>query len=232
LLHGERVYVRREANNPGWLAITPPVGSFSWIPESALEIIDKYTGLVRPGVPIKIRAGSSVHDREPDVETAELPPGTLVTVLDGSVTGKDGSKWLPIKAHLSEVRYIPADAIKQRDAGQWQRTYGVAGAPARPKSWVSPGRETSVSRGSKVVKVYDVTGLLDPDSAERSKLELKAALSLAVPDVEKGQTVADVPWIAFLTREQRMVVRHTLEVHQQIDRVLADLRASISTSKR
>jgi hypothetical protein len=124
LRYGERVFVRRPDENPGWLVITPPAGSFSWILETAIERTDQYTGIVKPGSPVKIRAGSSLSNKPPDVAKFELLPGTIITILDGPMTGSDG-KWLPIKAHLTEVRYIPADAVKPQQ-------YAAAAPPAAP----------------------------------------------------------------------------------------------------
>ncbi|MBI3411523.1 MAG: hypothetical protein HY040_24610 [Planctomycetes bacterium] len=139
LRYGERVLVLRESKDqPGWLAIRPPHGSFSWINAHFVKQAagDAHTGYVETegSVAVPVRPGSSLTNRAPDVESVKVQPGTLVTILDRPVTS-DGVIWLPIAPPPTEVRFIPADAVRpQQFANNNQNFNGpqaanVAGNP-------------------------------------------------------------------------------------------------------
>jgi hypothetical protein len=102
---------------PGWLAIKPPRGSFSWIRAELVRQDGPHTGtVIRDGSPVL--AGSSLTANPPSVRTAELPRGSLVAILDKPLVCSDGSKWLPIDAHPTELRYVPVSAVSPSSALQ------------------------------------------------------------------------------------------------------------------
>ena len=108
LRQGTRVHVVEEKN--GWLAITPPPGSFSWISGLVIERTGRTTAVVRAdGAPVRV--GSSLVDQEPTIEQVKLSHGTQIVILGSA---KDG-KWWPIEPPPQEVRYIPKEAV-QSDA--------------------------------------------------------------------------------------------------------------------
>ena len=114
LRFGDRVLVLRESKDqPGWLAIRPPQGSFSWINAKAIKQIDARTGVVESDAGAMLRPGSSIANKEPNMESVKVPLGSIVTILDKGVTA-DSNTWLPIQPWPTEVRYIPGDAVQAR----------------------------------------------------------------------------------------------------------------------
>ena len=72
LRQGERVQVLRESKDqPGWLAIKPPPGSFSWINAKYVKQVDQRTGYVEGdgGQAVPVLPGSSVINKAPNVES-------------------------------------------------------------------------------------------------------------------------------------------------------------------
>lgn len=123
-----KVMVLRESKEaPGWLEIKPPPHSFSWINAKNVKQIDATHGFVDcdPARPAQILPGSRVVDQPPNREAMKLTAGTIVVVVDRPLTVQ-GETWLPIQPHPSEVRYIPADAV---------RPSTVVSAQAGPASW-------------------------------------------------------------------------------------------------
>lgn len=115
LKQNDKVLVLRESKEqPGWLEIMPPQGSFSWI--NAKDVQQAGTppqAFVNgdPSHPVSIYAGSRIEDRPPDRESMKLTQGTIVALVNRPLkVGND--TWLPIQPHPNEVRYIPADAVR------------------------------------------------------------------------------------------------------------------------
>ena len=132
---GDRVWVQGAAKEAGWLAITPPAGSFSWINAKLVRQTDERTGFVEAETGAMLRPGSSVTDVMPDVESVKIPCGSLVTIL-GKAATSEGNTWLPIHSWLTEVRYIPGEAVQTRQFAS--NTLGGTGqtpAGAPPGSW-------------------------------------------------------------------------------------------------
>lgn len=118
LRYGDRVLVLRESKDqPGWLAIRPPQGSFSWINAKHVKVAkhDERTGVVEGdgNALIPVRPGSSLINKAPDVESVKIPAGSIVTILDKAVSA-DGQTWLPILPPPTEVRFIPGEAVQAR----------------------------------------------------------------------------------------------------------------------
>lgn len=162
LRYGDRVLVLRESKDqPGWLAIRPPSGSFSWINARHVKQAkgDPHTGYVETegNVAVPVRPGSALINRAPDVESVKIQPGTLITILEKPVTA-DGVTWLPIMPPPSEVRFIPAEAVRpQQVAGNnpnagGTKTAPVAGTPwtlqAEPVSRQLPGHPDKMAQGN------------------------------------------------------------------------------------
>jgi len=134
---GDRVWVQGASKEPGWLAITPPPGSFSWINAKLVRQTDERTGFVEAETGAMLRPGSSVTDVMPDVESVKIPCGSLVTIL-GKATTRDGNTWLPIHSWLTEVRYIPGEAVQSRQFASSTNTptnIGQTPAGLLPSAW-------------------------------------------------------------------------------------------------
>ncbi len=107
---GERVLVRRDwREQPGWLQINPPPGSFSWIRASCVTVANERTGIVNKDT--AIIPGSSLVSQKSDVETVTVKPGTQVEILS-KPTVMDNESWLQITPPPTDVRYIPAAAVQ------------------------------------------------------------------------------------------------------------------------
>jgi hypothetical protein len=116
ILHkGDKVRVVREEDG-NWLAIEPPVGSFSWIEERLLEIdASGVTAQVKsPEAPI--RKGSLLNSEKMDVQRISLDQGTSVVILRGDPAYPSGRKWVKIEAPERDYRYIPTSAVKAPQA--------------------------------------------------------------------------------------------------------------------
>src|SRR5258708_5309960 len=70
LKQGDRVLVLRQSKDqPGWLAIQPPAGSFSWINAKYVKLVNPRTGYVDiDDAPAPVLPGSAVVNKAPDVE--------------------------------------------------------------------------------------------------------------------------------------------------------------------
>lgn len=115
--YGERVIVVGESKKgPGWMEILPPTGSFSWIDARYVKVVpgmDKI-GIVDTGDPkatAPIMPGSSLVNKEPNVEIARVASGTQLLLLDRPSATAAGS-WYPIAPVATEVRFLPAEAVR------------------------------------------------------------------------------------------------------------------------
>jgi hypothetical protein len=147
--------VKQEDNN--WLQIMPPnpgQESFSWVNASQIELAGRSAIVKVPQA--SLRAGSRLLDQEPTVERAKIMQGTQLTIIGKSEVGKDGT-WVPVLPAPSEVRYIPADAVK-------------AAAPA-PQMAASPKAVTASTSSAPTPTVSAPAGtnplLIEAERAER-----------------------------------------------------------------
>ncbi len=101
-------WLATKAPPPGWLAIRPPNGSFSWVNKRFLTISGNAATVESE---TSVRVGSSLYNGLPIVEQAKVTRGTPVIIAGKEQTDVDGI-WVPITPVPQEVRYIPADAVK------------------------------------------------------------------------------------------------------------------------
>lgn len=112
LRQGDKVQVLKEEEG-GWLAIKPPIGSFSWVNTRFIEVSSQHTSAQVLGDDVVVRVGSELVNTEPTVEAkVKLKRGTQVVVLDSKRVYTSDGGWLPIAPTPEEVRYIPASAVK------------------------------------------------------------------------------------------------------------------------
>lgn len=115
---GDRVIVVGESKKyPGWLAIKPPTGSYSWINSLLVKRYGRFVGAVCADNPVPTRIGSDFYAEHgkkiPNVEnTKRLARGTCLVLLDEKPVITDDGSWLAIAPTPGEVRYIPTSAIR------------------------------------------------------------------------------------------------------------------------
>ncbi len=108
LAQGDTVEVYREKPG-GWLAIRPPLNSFSWIAERDLILKDGgLAEIVKDGVPSRIGSRLNSHHNAAQVR---LKKGEAVEVV-----GEDtfnGEKWFKIAPPAGEFRWIQASLVEK-----------------------------------------------------------------------------------------------------------------------
>lgn len=142
LIQGDTVEVYREKPG-GWLAIRPPVGSYSWVAEKDLILKDGgLAEVVKDDVASRI--GSRLSDRH-NAAQVRLKKGEGVEVLGEENLG--GEKWYKIAPPAGEFRWIHASVVERsgpvqtsgsaptttpadEDANVIQQTSGIAAATA------------------------------------------------------------------------------------------------------
>lgn len=115
LARGTAVVVEREEPN-GWLAITAPKGSVSWVAAAFLEDLapEKPTpklAMVHSEGEVTVAAGKPGLAQPLDVRREKLPQGTMVMLI-GPKVDFNGKKWFPIEPPAGDVRYVPKTAIQ------------------------------------------------------------------------------------------------------------------------
>ncbi len=141
---GDRVKVVTlpDKKSTGWLAIEPPPGSFTWINSTAVQRLNKSSGLViaaetslKPsGLPAEVVPAA-------DLALSKLKQGTQVVILDDVRAGPGGS-WYPIEPPPGEYRFIPEAAVVKTGGVQ---TVGAAMPQTGTGTFVPPpGSDTGL----------------------------------------------------------------------------------------
>jgi uncharacterized protein YraI len=113
LKKGEQVIIAHE--DGAWIAITPPLGSVSWVNHRFLGEFDaNATGkqnalIMADGVEVRVGSDASAPLAASQVK---LPRGTIVEIVGAKVQA-DNSTWYPITPPAGEVRWLPKEAIGQ-----------------------------------------------------------------------------------------------------------------------
>jgi hypothetical protein len=126
LRYGEKVRVLGPTKNDNkWLEILPPPGkSFSWIESKWVDLTpipgDPRVLVVKApkNSTVDVMAGSEIYGGVPNAVCGKVESGTTVVVLETRAANAtpDQPPLVRIQSLPSEVRYIPADAVK-RDSG-------------------------------------------------------------------------------------------------------------------
>ncbi len=123
LRQGERVVVLRECKEqPGWVEIKPPPGSFTWVNARDVQQHGPWAVVERDTAGL---IGSAVVKARPTVERKSGFLAGSVLMVVAQPLQIDGEKWLPVQPDTREVRYLPADAIRP----------AVAVTPTTPATW-------------------------------------------------------------------------------------------------
>ena len=115
LTRGTVVTVEKEEPN-GWLAITAPYGSVSWIATQFIEdkAPDKPTPknvFVDAEGEVTLAVGKAGEPQPLDIRRVKIPSGTGLMLIGPKVTFA-GKTWYPIVPPAGDVRYIPRTAVQ------------------------------------------------------------------------------------------------------------------------
>lgn len=115
LPRGSVVVVEREEGN-GWLAVTAPYGSVSWI---ATQFIEDPTPnrptpknvVVHAEDEVTLAAGKAGEGQPLDIRRVKVPNGSTLLLLGPKVTFV-GKTWYPVAPPAGDVRYLPRTAVQ------------------------------------------------------------------------------------------------------------------------
>jgi hypothetical protein len=171
LHYGDHVWVQYESKEPGYLAITPPRGSFSWINAKQVKQIDLQSGYVDVEAGAIVRPGSVGSTKVPNVESVKIPQGAQITIL-GAAVASDGNNWLPIQSWHSEVRYIPGEAVQTRQfAGAVKQSPAIPGQltslQSPPSTSQAPGHPAQMTQSASWSPVGQTASFSQANNAPR-----------------------------------------------------------------
>ena len=115
LPRGAFVIVEKEEGN-GWLAVTAPSGSVSWV---ATQFIEDPTPLrptpknvfVHTEDEVTLATGKAGEAQPLDIRRVKIPNGTTLLLLGPKVTFA-GKTWYPVAPPYGDVRYLPKTAVQ------------------------------------------------------------------------------------------------------------------------
>jgi hypothetical protein len=115
LLRGTVVIVEREEAN-GWLAITAPYGSVSWVSlqfinDPALDKKAPKNVYVDAEDGVTLAVGKAGLAQPLDIRRTKVPDGTILLVIGEKVT-ISGKSWYPVCPPAGDVRYVPKTAVQ------------------------------------------------------------------------------------------------------------------------
>lgn len=115
LIRGAAVLVEREEPG-GWVAVTAPYGSVSWVATQFIEdpTPDKPTPknvLVHAEDELTLAAGKAGENQPLDIRRVKIPNGTGLLLVGPKVTFA-GKTWYPVVPPAGDVRYLPKTAIQ------------------------------------------------------------------------------------------------------------------------
>ncbi|MDR3110073.1 MAG: SH3 domain-containing protein [Planctomycetaceae bacterium] len=111
LYSGDRIEIYHEADN-GWLAIRPPIGSFSWVGAEYVDVAANSVGTVT-AEGLASRIGSEFSDQCQTV-SVRLRRGEKVSVVDRIETPENPAckVWLKISPPSGEFRWIRKEDVE------------------------------------------------------------------------------------------------------------------------
>jgi hypothetical protein len=175
LSQGDRVTVVAappDAQQPGWIAIKPPRGSFSWINQRFVEVIAAGTGKVVADNPVPVLVGSS-ECNDHSKEGTKAARGSQVIILDRANYTDEGV-WLPILPQPGEVRYIPESAVQPLSSAPAVAAYSnppaprPSGAPGNPV--VAPAPTVGAATNDEVARNLQKAADAETDPVRRAQI--------------------------------------------------------------
>jgi hypothetical protein len=169
---GDKVEVRADRGD-GWLEISPPDKSFSWIEKRFLK---PDAGAIKPnavvelspngGLEAPVLVGSEVVNEQPTKVGASLKEGAQVTPLGREITDEHGVQWVQIQPPAAEVRYVRADAVRRPAEAPGATAAGKPAAPPRVGSAApAAGQMTEEDLKAAYLRTYQETEARDPQEA-------------------------------------------------------------------
>ncbi len=115
LPRGAFVIVEKEEGN-GWLAVTAPSGSVSWIAATFVEdpTPDRATPknvFVHAEDEVTLATGKAGESQPLDIRRVKVPNGTQLMMIGPKVEFA-GRKWYPVSPPHGDVRYLPKTAVQ------------------------------------------------------------------------------------------------------------------------
>lgn len=149
---------------PGWLEIRPPEGSFNWINAKYVKQMGPWAVVIDDDAKFEAPAlvGSRDFKDKPNKQAKRgyLAGSILQIVSEKFVDGAD--VWLPVKPDARDVRYIPATAVNLPTAPPTitaPATWAIGNKATNPPTAVIPGYP---SGGASDVKPAASTTSLSP----------------------------------------------------------------------
>ncbi len=142
LARGAKVEVIQELEG-GWLKITPPEHSFSYVNTRFLEHVSpnepNYV-VALPNVEVEVFIGSEMVNKRPTIVGCKLKRGAQVQSI-GKTLSEDGETFMPITPPPGEGRYIRAEAVSKTlpAAGTVAAAGAVAGAAGTHSTFTPSG---------------------------------------------------------------------------------------------
>jgi hypothetical protein len=190
LKRGSAVVVEREEN--GWLAVTAPSGSVSWIAFSFVEDLaperpTPKNGVVEAEGEVTVAAGKAGLPQPLDVRREKIPQGTAVLLI-GPPVEFAGKKWWPIAPPPGDVRYLPKTAVRYEKPAANNFTVRVndAGGPVPPGAAPSP-----VPTASPLATVPGPGGATPAGGVTASKPAVNHPLWAQAEAAERDNRLAD-----------------------------------------
>jgi uncharacterized protein YgiM (DUF1202 family) len=110
LRQNEEVHVIKQEE--GWLTITPPADSFSWVKDLFIKEVDATAHTAEVLEWAEVRIGSALQPDKRDVTKVKLKPGSLIVILDEKRSISEDGSWVKIQPPPDEYRYLPVDAVQ------------------------------------------------------------------------------------------------------------------------
>lgn len=207
LPEGSQVEVYQHSDS-GYCAIRPPEGSFSWVPASAVQMLEDGVGeVVRDNAPSRV--GSLLHQRR-DAVHVRLNKGERVRVL--AQTEIENVGWLQIAPPAGEFRWVSAGRLSrvtepkrgEADSG-WVQTasHQTAEPTTTPTNQArAQANQASPDAQAEVTGVKPQTGAPAADAAPVVTGDF--GVRLAELEVELARQVAEIPtlWRLDLVEQQ------------------------------
>jgi SH3-like domain-containing protein len=190
LHQGDRVtVVRVSKDDPAWLEIKPPSGSFSWVNAKSIRAVTSGNGTVAildtdAGDTIQALVGSATVKDKPNVNTkAGYLRGSIVPVVNPPLN-VDGETWVPLQPDSREVRYIPADAIRA----------GTPVTPTAPPNWALGAKPNTPP--ATLIPGHPAGGTTDLKPVAGNSTSFSPTPNTSVP-VIPGPTTASPQWSSY-----------------------------------
>ena len=172
--------VKVDAPVTGWVPIAPPAGSFSWIDQNFVQIVENGKSALVTSQDAGIRPAPMYEGVLPTIEKTKLPKGTFLLVI-GAPKFDGRNHWVPVASPKQEIRYIPLSALRPQPPEQIVSS-------TSSQSFSQPGRTGEGPWPSQVNAT--TTSLSRPGSGDGSPIPPRVQTSSQYPSApEAGHAV-------------------------------------------